>query len=52
MADFSKIVDISESVKNSLPKFIKEESLDLVIITEDYEYLAKKIESNVFIVKK
>jgi nucleotide-binding universal stress UspA family protein len=56
LTDFSKdvkiIVDISESVKNSLPKFIKEESPDLVIITEDYEYLAKKIESNVFIVKK
>jgi DUF4097 and DUF4098 domain-containing protein YvlB len=56
LTDFSKdvkiIVDISESVKNSLPKFIKEESPDLVIITEDYEHLAKKIESNVFIVKK
>jgi DUF4097 and DUF4098 domain-containing protein YvlB len=56
LTDFSKdikiIVDISESVKNSLPKFVKEESPDLVIITEDYEYLAKKIESNVFIVKK
>jgi hypothetical protein len=50
--DVKIIVDISESVKNSLPKFIKEESPDLVIITEDYEYLAKKIESNVFIVKK
>jgi hypothetical protein len=45
------MVDISESVKNSLPKFI-EENPDLIIITEDYEYLAKKIESNVFIVKK
>ena len=56
LTDFSKdikiIVDISESVKNSLPKFVKEESPDLVIITDDYEYLAKKIESNVFIVKK
>lgn len=54
LTDFSKdvkiIVDISESVKNSLPKFIKEESP--VIIAEDYECLAKKIESNVFIVKK
>jgi stalled ribosome rescue protein Dom34 len=56
LTDFSKdvkiIVDTSGRVKDSLPKFIKEESPDLIILAEDYEYLAEKLKSNVFIVKK
>ena len=56
LSDFSGnvkiIVDISGRIKDVLPKFVKEESPDLVVLTDEYEYLTKKLESNVFIVKK
>ncbi|WP_028950138.1 universal stress protein [Sulfurihydrogenibium subterraneum] len=55
LADFNGdkkvIVDISGRVKDALPKFVSEEKPDLLIITDDYEYINKKVNVNTLIVK-
>ncbi len=45
------IVDISGRVKDALPKFVQEEKPDLLILTDEYEYVAKKLDVNTLIVK-
>lgn len=45
------IVDISGRVKDTLPKFVNEEKPDLVVITDEYEYISKKVNVNTLIVK-
>ncbi|WP_297889883.1 universal stress protein [Sulfurihydrogenibium sp.] len=49
--DKKVIVDISGRIKDVLPKFVKEENPDLVILTDEYEYIVKKINVNTLIVK-
>lgn len=55
LADFSGdkkvIIDISGRIKDVLPRFVKEENPDLVVLTDEYEYMAKKLNVNTLIVK-
>lgn len=55
LADFNGdkkvIVDISGRVKDVLPKFVSEEKPDLLILTDEYEYIHKKVNVNTLIVK-
>lgn len=45
------IIDISGRVKDAIGKFLKEEHPDLLILTDEYDYLSKKADCNVLIVK-
>lgn len=45
------IIDISGRVKDSIGKFLSEEKPDILVITEEYDYLSKKAECSVLIVK-
>ncbi|MEZ0324199.1 MAG: universal stress protein [Hydrogenothermaceae bacterium] len=48
---YKYIIDISGRIKDVIGKFVSEENPDLVILTDEYEYLNKKINCNVLIVK-
>lgn len=49
--DLKIIIEVAGRVKDRLPMVVKEENPDLVILTEEYEYISKKIDKNVLIVK-
>ncbi len=49
--DLKVIIEVAGRVKDRLPIVVKEENPDLVILTEEYEYISKKIGKNVLIVK-
>jgi nucleotide-binding universal stress UspA family protein len=55
LSDFSGdkkvIIDIGGRIKDVLPKFVKEENPDLLILTDEYEYISKKVNVNTLIVK-
>lgn len=49
--DFKYIIDISGRVKDSIGRFLEEENPELLILTDEYDYIAKKANCNVLIVK-
>ncbi len=49
--DLKIIIEASGRIKDRLPVIFKEENPDLVILTEEYEYISKKLDRNTLIVK-
>ncbi|MEJ5172531.1 MAG: universal stress protein [Hydrogenothermaceae bacterium] len=48
---YKYIIDCSGRIKDVIGKFIQEENPDLVVLTDEYEYLNKKANCSVLIVK-
>lgn len=48
---FRYLIDMSGRIKDTIERFLKEENPDLLILTEEYDYLSKKANCNVLIVK-
>lgn len=49
--NYRYIIDISGRVKDTIGKFLDLESPDILILTDEYDYLSKKAKCNVLIVK-
>lgn len=49
--NYRYIIDISGRVKDAIGKFLKEERPDMLVLTEEYDYISKKADCNVLIVK-
>lgn len=49
--EYRYIIDISGRVKDSIGRFLKEESPDILVLTDEYDYISRKADCNVLIVK-
>lgn len=45
------IIDISGRIKDSIGKFLSEEKPDILVLTDEYDYLSRKADCSVLIVK-